>query len=94
MILDRGLGKSAGGSPSLFSSPLCLLGSVTLEYVAGAWGPRETASLTTSPGLCNLILKFRPVVAASDAAAAGVDPSQEDPPVWGILGCLGSRCPS
>lgn len=93
MILGRGLGKSAAGSASLFSSPLCLLGSVTLEYAAGAWGPRETASLTTSPGLCNLIPKSHPVVAAA-SDAAGVDPSQEDPPVWGILGCLGSRRPS
>lgn len=39
---------------------LCLSGSVTLDDAARAWGPRETASLTTSPRLCNLILNPAP----------------------------------
>lgn len=93
MILGRGLGKSAGGSTSLFFSPLRLLGSVTLEYTAGAWGPRETASLTTSSSLCNLILKSLPMVAtASDTA--GVDPSQEDAPALGFSAASDQGAPA
>lgn len=59
------------------------MGSVTLEYALGAWGPRETASLTTSPCLCNLIPKFRPV-AEPAADTAGVALSGEDAPVSGF----------
>lgn len=69
------------------------MGSVTLEDAAGAWGPRETASLTTYPSLCNLILKSRPaVVAASDAT--GVAPSQEDAPVLGFPAISGQGAPA
>lgn len=75
------------------SSPLCLLGSVMLEYAAGAWGPRETASLTTSPSLCNLILKSCLAVAAA-SHAAGVGPSQEGAPGLGFSAISGQGAPA
>lgn len=53
----------------------------------------ETASLTTTPGLCNPILKSRPAVVA-ESDAAGVDPSQEDGPVSGFPAVSGQGAPA
>lgn len=61
-FLDRlydGVGLGIGGVSGWL--PLCVSGSATLENAAGARGSRETASLTTSPSLCHLILKSAPL---------------------------------